>query len=62
MTEDEHDNGNLQEAQATNLRPDARRERTDILFREMARAEALERHEKTERLKRARMEATRDGL
>lgn len=62
MTDDENDDGNLEEAQATHLRPDARRERTDILFREVARAEAVKRHEKTERLKHARLEAARDGI
>jgi len=62
MTDDENDNLSLGESDLTNLRPDARRERTDILFRAMARAETVKRHEKTERLKRARMEAARDGI
>lgn len=62
MTDDENDDGNLGEIEVGKLRPDARRERTDVMFREMARTEALKRREKTERLKRARLAAARNGL
>jgi hypothetical protein len=44
------------------LRPDERRRQTDVAFRQLAQAEAEARRQKTEKLRRARLENSEDGI